>query len=303
MTPMPRELLDTFLQQRLTNTASDFWQNARAELGSGVSRSRFSALIALASRHAKRHPVALSETEQAQLQEALPGLDMRAWNQLELLRVALVTARSDLESDAFAADFEAQFVYADEGETCALYRALPFLPGPERFVWRAGEGCRTNMLNVFSAIALDSPYPAAHFGDTAWNQLVMKALFLELPLWRIAELDSRLSAELTRMALDFAEERESAGRVLNPGLWLCMSPANKERLQPLVARHWEDAEPHQRCAMIMGLARAGEHTQVQHLAETESDIDVARAIDAALGGNFDQHTFAHLVVEENESQP
>jgi hypothetical protein len=35
-------------------------------------------------------------------------------------------------------------------------------------------------------------------------------------------LDERLSGELARMALDLADERRSAGRPVNPLLWLCL---------------------------------------------------------------------------------
>ena len=88
----------------------------------------------------------------------------------------------------------------------ALYRALVHLPATERFTWRAGEGCRSSMRAVFEAIACDTPFAFRHFDDPAWRQLVIKALFVEAPLWRVYGLDQRLDEELARMALDLAEE-------------------------------------------------------------------------------------------------
>src|SRR5690606_11965861 len=123
----------------------------------GVSAQRFAALFAMASRYARREPLAHAACTE--------NLNPTAWNRLELLRIALLLARSDLESDAFAEELEQLFRFADEGETCALYRALPLLPAPELFVWRAGEACRSNMQSVFNAVALDSPYPVAYFDD------------------------------------------------------------------------------------------------------------------------------------------
>ena len=55
-------------------------------------------------------------------------------------------------------------------------------------------------------------YPAAHFPERSFNQLVLKALFVGLPLARIEGLESRLNADLSRMAKDYAGEREAAGR-------------------------------------------------------------------------------------------
>ncbi|UTF59757.1 EboA domain-containing protein [Gilvimarinus sp. DA14] len=301
MTETPDTLLEKLLLPRLDDKARKFWHNARTELAANCSRNRFAALLALASRYSKRRPLGLSGIEQQEVSAALPGLVMDDWNLLELLRVALICQRRDIESEQFAEDFEAQFVYADEGETCALYRALPFLPAGKRFVWRAGEGCRTNMLSVFQAIALDSPYPAKHFDDTAWHQLVMKALFLDLPLWRVVGLDQRRSAELTRMALDYAEERESAGRSLPVGLWLCFGSQDAARLKALAERRWVGADARERKAIIFGLVRADLQTHVQSLAASEADTEVAQAIDDALGGLTQQTHFARLVAGQSES--
>lgn len=294
-------MLEELLLPRLDDKAQKFWHNARTELAADCSKSRFAALIALASRYCKRRPLALNDAEQKQVEAVAPGVTLDDWNLLELLRVALICARSDLATPQFAEDYEAQFVYADEGETCALYRALPFLPAGERFVWRAGDGCRTNMLSVFRAIALDSPYPAKHFDDTAWHQLVMKTLFLDLPLWRIVGLDERRSAELNRMALDYAEERESAGRSLPIGLWLCFTEHDPSRLTALAKRHWPGAESREHKAIIFGLARVGLHNQIHTLAASEADAGVAQVIDDTLGGLIQQTHFARLVAGQSES--
>ncbi|WP_020208053.1 EboA domain-containing protein [Gilvimarinus chinensis] len=297
MTEPPNTLLEELLLPRLDDKAQKFWHNARTELAAGCNKSRFAALIALASRYCKRRPLDVSHIERERISTAIPGLTLDEWNLLELLRVALICGRNDLTSAQFAEDYEAQFVYADEGETCALYRALPFLPAGERFAWRAGDGCRTNMLSVFHAIALDSPYPAKHFDDTAWHQLVMKTLFLELPVWRIVGLDERRSAELNRMALDYAEERESAGRSLPIGLWLCFTEHDKNRLTALVERHWHSATAQDRKAIVFGLVRSGLHSQVHTLATSESDAGVAHVIDHTLGGQTQQIHFARLVTD------
>lgn len=294
--------LAQLLEPRLSDAALDFWQKAQREVAAGAERSRFSALISMASRHAKRVPLALTETELAACEHAAPGWSPKRWNLLELLRVALICTREDVTEPNFAEDFESLFVYADEGETCALYRSLALLPEAGRFVWRAGEGCRSNMLSVFSAIALDNPYPVKHFDDTGWNQLVIKALFLELPLHRIIGLDERRSAELTRIALDLADERRSAGRAIAHDLWLCLDASHAERSRALAEQLWPKADTVTRSAIVLGLARAEQHTEVQRLAETESDIDVAHAIDAALGGKFDQQQFARLVTNNSETE-
>jgi hypothetical protein len=77
------------------------------------------------------------------------------------------------------------FGTADVGEQTALYLSLPLLPYAASFKHRASEGIRTNMTVVFNAIALDNPYAAEFMEEAAWNQLVLKAIFVGSPLHRI----------------------------------------------------------------------------------------------------------------------
>lgn len=298
---MGNAFLDALLTPRLSEQAQAFRAKASAELAAGVSRQRFAALLALASRHAKRQPLALTPEEQAQAEAHLPGWTPAAWNRLELLRVSLILARPDLSEAGFAEDFEAQFPFADEGETCALYRSLPLLPQGERFVWRAAEACRTNMLSVFESVALDSPYPVKHFDEVAWKQLVVKALFLDCPLYRVSGLDTRLSAELTRMALDWAEERHSAGRDYHLGLWLCLGPHDPERVRALLEQHWPRATRLERRAMALAAGRAGQGDWLQEATSAEPDAQVKVDLQRASEGRYGQADFEPLFLSVNSA--
>lgn len=100
----------------------------------------------------------------------------------------------------------------DNAERAAVLAALAQLPAPERFLPLAVAACRSHVTPVFEAIACDNPYPAAHFPEAAWNQLVVKALFIDVPIDRIAGLAARMNPELARMAAAYAAERRAAGR-------------------------------------------------------------------------------------------
>jgi hypothetical protein len=75
------------------------------------------------------------------------------------------------------------------------------------------------MTRVYDSIALDNPYPAEYFDDGQWNQMVLKAIFMERPLYRIQGIDRRNNKDLCRIARDFAHERWAAGRLVTPELW------------------------------------------------------------------------------------
>lgn len=106
------------------------------------------------------------------------------------------------------------FRTGDNAEREALLRSLDTLPEPREHLELAVEACRSHVQSVFEAIACDNTYPARHFPDSSFNQLVMKAFFTGAPVRRIVELESRLNPELQRMAQDFASERRAAGRTV-----------------------------------------------------------------------------------------
>ena len=97
-------------------------------------------------------------------------------------------------------------------ERQAVLRVLAALPAPETFVELAIDACRTNVVTVFEAIACDNAYPAQHFPDAAYFQMVLKALFLGVPVARIVGRAQRTTDELVRMVDAYASERRAAGR-------------------------------------------------------------------------------------------
>lgn len=222
-------IINGFLVARLDSQVQAFVSKAQREIQGGVTESRFGALVSLASRYTPRQPLEPSPDELDLAACELPGWNPQAWSLLETVRVSLVLARPDLLASDFPATFNHWFSHADEGETCAYYRALPLLPEPQRFVWRAAEGCRTNMRSVFMAVACDSPYPYQCFDQLAWNQMLLKAIFTETPLARVYGVNQRLNKDLAQMALDYIDERRSAGRSVPADAWLCVAEFFPER--------------------------------------------------------------------------
>lgn len=291
---------DDALRSRLEADAFERFTTARDEVAAGVSNERFSTLISASSRRSRRAELAPSESELAAAAALVPGWNPERWLVLEALRVALVLARPDLGDESVVEALEEVFRYADEGEACALYKSLGLLPDPKRFAWRGGEGCRTNMLTVFESVACDSPFPALAFDETAWKQLCIKAIFVGAPLHRVYGLDDRLSADLARMALDLVEERRSAGRPIQPELWLCLGEHAGERGLAALEAELAPENPSRagRRAAALGLARAGEAARLSELVEGEDDDEVAATMRSALSGKPEPRAFAALATPQ-----
>lgn len=205
-------LLNSVLAMRVDATAQEFIQRTQDQIFIGVTDDQFTQLVALASRHVPRQMLNPTAAELEHAAALIPGWSPKAWSLLDTVRVSFVLARVDLAEPAFARCFNQWFRFADEGESCAYYRALCLLPEPQQHVWRAAEGCRTNMHSVFAAVACDSPYPFLYFDDLAWNQMLLKALFIGEPLNNIYGFNLRISPELIAMVNDYIDERRSAGR-------------------------------------------------------------------------------------------
>jgi hypothetical protein len=57
------------------------------------------------------------------------------------------------------------------------------------------------------------------FDDPTWNQMILKALFIGTPLNEICGKAERANATLKTMLINFAGEREQAGRSVAGELW------------------------------------------------------------------------------------
>ena len=104
-------------------------------------------------------------------------------------------------------------------------------PWPESLKLRAAEGVRSNITTVFNAIALDNPYPKEYLEQDPFNQIVLKALFVGSPLFRIVGLEERANATLARILVEYSQERRSAGRVVSPELWRNVGPFIDEEFE------------------------------------------------------------------------
>jgi len=145
---------------------------------------------------------------------------------------------------------------ADVNELVAFYKALPLLPFPEAHAARAAEGVRTNITDVFRAVAHKNSYPAEHFDEVAWNTMVLKALFIGVPLHPIVGLDERANPRLMRMLCDYAHERWAAGRDVSPELWRCVGPHADEAAIADLKRVIETGREEERAVAREALERA-----------------------------------------------
>ena len=209
--------------------------------------------LGLTPRRLGKDDLKLDAEDLAAARAVRPGWDPSEWSLDQAARLAFLLTRFDGDEERFFRLMETLFRTADVGELVCFYRGLPLYPGQELYLRRAREGARTNMKPVFEAVAHRNPYPRERFDEAAWNQMVLKALFIESRLDPIQGLDARRNPELARMLVDYAHERWAAGRSVSPELWRCVGPYAQGRALDDLARVLESSDPRERQAAALAL--------------------------------------------------
>jgi hypothetical protein len=195
-----------------------------------------------ASRHFSKDYLNVSSQQKQEAEEIMTGFSPEKWTALQTARTILVLVAKGEDNEKWFESMEKLFESADIHEQEALYGALPVYPFPEKFIKRAAEGLRSNMTSVFDAIALDNPYPVAFLDEQAWNQMVLKAIFMQRPLYRIMGVDQRHNSNLAKTLVDYVHERWSAGRGVIPELWRFIAPFINEEMLGMLEKVLQEGD-------------------------------------------------------------
>lgn len=137
----------------------------------------------------------------------------------QLGRVYLLNAALEAHPDFFVPKIATLMQVADTGELITFLRYLPVLQKSDAFCAVAVDALRTNIADVFDAIALSNPYPEHFFNEGQWNQMYLKAAFMQRNLLDILGVEKRANSALAKIISDYAHERWAASRDIDPHIW------------------------------------------------------------------------------------
>jgi hypothetical protein len=228
------------------------WQWLTAQLQAvadgAPDRSVFTS-FSLIARQVGKADLRLNPAQIAAAQALCPGWEPQTWRVDQAARSLLLLTLPQDDATQVAQRFEQLFTTAGLEELIALHQTLPLLPHPDRYRFWADEGVRSHMRGVFDAIALRNAYPLWHFDEAAWNQMVLKTLFIESSLAPIYGLDQRRNPTLARMAIDYVHERWAAKRSVSPEIWRLVAPFVTDAIMPDLERGLAMDDPEQRAAI------------------------------------------------------
>jgi hypothetical protein len=280
-----KALLAGLLRARASTQAWQWAEKGLLAARAPVDRNVLLGYYAGASRRLGKMALALTPEEQARLARHPEAGPLGHWGADEAYRALLLLSLDHLPPEQYADLVLEIYRQGDSREQESWLRGLALLPHPQRFLAAGVDACRTNILLLFQAIACENPYPARHFPEPNFNQMVLKALFNGVALARILGLEGRFNAELSRMADDYAAEREAANRAVPADLWLVQAPQATPPMLERTARYLahRDAEHRYWAAVGLGHARiAAAQDLLAKRRKTEKDAKVRAALEAAL---------------------
>ncbi len=210
--------LDTWLDARLKPESRSWLHSQMAAIDAG-DHAALGLAFGAAGRRTGHARLDLNPAEQDAARRAHAGWHPHHWTIDQAVRARLALAIPEHDAAHWLATIDRLFAAASVEELTALYQALPILPFPELLRDRAAEGIRSSMVPVFTAVAVDNPYPSEQLDQDAWNQMVLKAFFLGADIDRIQGLEARANLDLTRMLCGYARERRAASRPVDARLW------------------------------------------------------------------------------------
>lgn len=216
--------LQDIINERASETEREWIRQQEKKFKIDFQLRSFYFAFSSAPRFVRKEPLQLSQREIAQAEKLRKGFQPQYWNLLQLVRTYLLLLLPNRDAKNYETNFNRLYETADVEEQVTLYSALPLLPYPDTIAKRAVEGIRTNITDVFDAIALHNPFPKDFLDQDEWNQMILKAVFMQRPLHKIYGADERANIDLTRMLVDFAHERWAANRQVMPQLWRFVGP-------------------------------------------------------------------------------
>jgi hypothetical protein len=258
-------LLTRCIERTVPSDAVAWFHQTLREVSAGPDESKLVRALALAPRRLGRADLAFAENDLANADALRSGWDLTGLSVDQAGRIALVLASYRGDDQAFAETIEALCRMAEVNELIAHYRGFAVFPAAPLLLGRAREGIRSAITPVFEAVAHRNPYPRAMFDQNAWNQMVLKAVFIGSRLDPIQGLDERANPDLAAMLVDYAHERWAAARTVSPELWRCVGPFADERGVNALATVLKTGQAEERLAAAIAL-QVCPHPQAQEIA-------------------------------------
>ena len=166
--------------------------------------------------------VSFSERMSATTESLYGKVPIGRWRQHELAQIYLISqvmTERYTKEQRFAELYRLYDASDTEGRVACL-RSLNFMLGlPEDALKMIHDAGRTYLSDLMEAAWCDHPYASQNLSIEELRKAVMKALFCQVSIEGIMGIDRIADPELSRRLIEFADEREAAGRTVPAEVW------------------------------------------------------------------------------------
>ncbi len=241
-----KELFAGWIKDRTSGENWNWVQDTAQKLRSSSNENSIFPVFGMAFRKLGKEALNLSHEE---LEEA--GLQVEGFYPCHLTldeaaRIYFLLSLPTDDARHFSLLLDEILISSDMREALALHKSHSLLAHPEQHYHRAREAVRSNNKMYYEAVAHYNPYPFLNFEEDAWNQMVLKGLFVESNLYKIYGLEKRTNLKLKQMLIDYAKERWAAKRLVYPELWRCVCLLANEEDLPLFEKALTSPFPEER---------------------------------------------------------
>ena len=148
------------------------------------------------------------------LEEDADPADLFGWTIDDAARVLLLIAMGEAAEGELAELYH----YGDAAERRGVLRGLPFLDLGDRGLPLTDDAIRTNDTRLIAAAL--GPYATEHLPDAAYDQAVLKCVFVGVPITGVDGVPARVTPDGARMLAAFVHERVAAGRDVPAEVWI-----------------------------------------------------------------------------------
>jgi hypothetical protein len=190
-------MIDT-LTDRVSPEALAWLQEAAAEIASEPPKI------------ATRFPAVGRKVGRGPLDPDADPDDVHAWTIDDAARTYLLQALPRPEDE-----IRELYRYGDAAERRGILRALEHLNADALDL--VEDAIRTNDTRLIAAAL--GPYATEHLSDAAYDQAVLKCVFVGVPITGLDGIPERVTPDGARMLAAFVHERVAAGRDVPPAVW------------------------------------------------------------------------------------
>lgn len=278
LAPAPGEVLRAELARRAAGPALAWLDPLVGAARRGDRDAVVNAFPAVSRRMGKDPLGSRSAVVRSDLDAEVP---LRAWRVDDAARAALLAA---FEPGAEALARELYFG-GDLRERAGALRGLAIVGRGPAALDAVLDACRVTAVELFEAAIAGNPYSSRVLPDEEFRNAVLKCAFVGVSLDRVAGLETRADAELSRMLLSYVSEREVAGRSVPPDVWPVVALHPTPGLAGKLCGYLEHPAERHRAAAAGALRRVGDRRARPFLEDRlarETDPEVRRALERAV---------------------